>query len=79
MARHTAENAINKIGNKFDCILIAAARARELRRGKRSHLPVDGNSATVLALREIEAGLVGKEYLRKLRNGRKTNTTAGKV
>jgi|DEB3_MinimDraft_2_1074329.scaffolds.fasta_scaffold00012_26 DNA-directed RNA polymerase omega subunit len=77
MARHTAENAINKIGNKFDCILIAAARARELRRGKKSMLPAEDNQAIVLALREIEAGLVGREYLRKIRNGR--NTSAGKV
>jgi DNA-directed RNA polymerase subunit omega len=66
MARITSQIAAEKIGNKFDMVLIAAARARELKRGKKSTLnTTDG--PTILALREIEQGLVGREYLRKLR------------
>lgn len=67
MARITAEVASNKIGNKYDMILIAAARARELKKGHRSTLG-DKNRPIVTAIREIEQGLVGREYLRKLRN-----------
>jgi len=67
MARITAEIAANKIGNKYDMILIAAARARELKRG---HAPkmATKNKPIVSAIREIEHGLIGREYLRKLRN-----------
>lgn len=67
MARYTSEVASNKIGNKYDMILIAGARAREIRKGKKSMLG-DKDKATVTALMEIEQGLIGREYLRKLRN-----------
>lgn len=67
MARITSEVASIKIGNKYDMILIAAARARELKRGHKSTLG-EKNRPIVTAIREIEQGLVGKEYLRKLRN-----------
>lgn len=67
MARITSEVASIKIGNKYDMILIAAARARELKRGHKSTLG-ERNRPIVTAIREIEQGLVGKEYLRKLRN-----------
>ena len=73
MARITSQIAAEKIGNKFDMVLIAAARARELKRGKKSTLnTTDG--PTILALREIEQGLVGREYLRKLRTWAKSNS-----
>lgn len=67
MARITSEVASIKIGNKYDMILIAAARARELKRGHKSTFG-EKNRPIVTAIREIEQGLVGKEYLRKLRN-----------
>jgi len=67
MARITSEVAANKIGNKYDMILIAAARARELKRGYVSTLG-DRNRPIVTAIREIEQGIIGREYLRKLRN-----------
>jgi DNA-directed RNA polymerase subunit omega len=67
MARYTSQRAAAQIGNKFDMVLIAAARARELRRGKRSLLIEDTSTPTVTALQEIENGLIGREYLRKLR------------
>ena len=68
MARITSEVASIKIGNKYDMVLIAAARARELRRGDAPKL-LTKNKPIVTAIREIELGLVGKEYLRKLRDG----------
>ena len=54
------------IGNRFDLILVATLRARELRQGhpKKVNTP---NGVIVSALQEIEAGHIGREYLRKVR------------
>jgi DNA-directed RNA polymerase subunit omega len=65
-ARYTSEDAVNMIGNRFDLVLIAAQRARELKRGHRSLLNTKAG-ASVTALQEIEAGLVGREYLKRIR------------
>jgi DNA-directed RNA polymerase subunit omega len=66
MARLTSEQAVAQVGNRFDLVLIAAIRSRELKRG---HLPLvpSKNGPNVTALREIEAGKIGREYLEKLR------------
>lgn len=65
MARITSQKAAEAVGNRFDLVLIAAARARELKRG---HAPkvLCNNAPGVTALREIEAGLIGREYLNKV-------------
>lgn len=67
MARITSEVASIKIGNKYDMILIAAARARELKKGHYSKLG-EKNKPIVTAIREIEQGIIGREYLRKVKN-----------
>ncbi|SDB42688.1 DNA-directed RNA polymerase subunit omega [Pseudidiomarina indica] len=58
MARVTVEEAVERIGNRFDLVLVAARRARQLAmQGKESLVPWKNNEkATVVALREIEAG-----------------------
>jgi DNA-directed RNA polymerase omega subunit len=66
MARYTNQVAASKIGNHFDMVLIEATRTRELRRGKRSLIDSDEKPA-IVAIQEIEQGLIGREYLRKLR------------
>ena len=58
--------AAQQVGNKFDMVLIAAARARELKRGYACQVKTD-NGPIVTALQEIEAGLVGRDYLKKVR------------
>ncbi|QJC29279.1 DNA-directed RNA polymerase subunit omega [Enterobacteriaceae endosymbiont of Plateumaris rustica] len=64
MARLTVENAIKKIGNRFDLVLIAAKRARQIQiRGKSPLLSKKNDKTTVLALREIEQGLINKKIL----------------
>ncbi len=62
MARITSEVAVAKIGNRFDLILVASARARELKKG---HAPLTNRKggAIITALREIEEGKVGREML----------------
>lgn len=59
--------AVEAVGNRYDLVLIGAVRARELRRGARTKLlPAPNNGVIVTALKEIEAGLVGREYLKKV-------------
>lgn len=63
MARITVEECLAKIPNRFELTLVAAYRARQLANGA-AHL-VDGSKdkPTVVALREISEGKVGKELL----------------
>lgn len=65
MARITSEKAAEAVGNRFDLVLIASHRVRELTRGA---LPrVKGkNGKAVTALREIEQGYVGRDYLKRI-------------
>jgi DNA-directed RNA polymerase subunit omega len=66
-AKYTSEEAVNAVGNRFDLILIAAQRVRELKRGYRSKLGLrPGTGIVDTALQEIEAGIVDREYLKRL-------------
>jgi len=59
MARVTVEDAVEKIGNRFDLVLVASRRARQIATGGKDPLvEVENDKPTVLALREIEAGLI---------------------
>ncbi|MBY5923311.1 DNA-directed RNA polymerase subunit omega [Ferrimonas balearica] len=64
MARVTVEDAVDKIGNRFDLILVAARRARQLSvQGKEALVEVENDKSTVVALREIEQGLINSAAL----------------
>ncbi|MDO4430839.1 MAG: DNA-directed RNA polymerase subunit omega [Lonepinella koalarum] len=64
MARVTVQEAVEKIGNRFDLILTAARRARQLQLNQREPLvPEDNDKPTVIALREIEKGLINNEIM----------------
>ncbi|NLS13952.1 DNA-directed RNA polymerase subunit omega [Vibrio sp. SM6] len=64
MARVTVQDAVEKVGNRFDLVLIAARRARQMQTGGKDALvPEENDKATVIALREIEEGLITKEVL----------------
>lgn len=66
MARVTVEDAIDKIGSRFDLVLVAARRARQLAiEGKDPMVPPGNDKPTVLALREIEQGFVTADSLDK--------------
>ena len=59
MARVTVEDAVDKVGSRFDLVLVAARRARQLATdGKESLVPSGNDKPTVVALREIEEGLI---------------------
>lgn len=59
-----SQAAVEAVGNRFDLVLIASARARELKRGYKALVP-NPTGHIVTALREVEAGLVGRDYLKK--------------
>lgn len=64
MARVTVEDAVDKVGNRFDLILLATRRARQIATGgKAPKVDVANDKPTVTALREIEQGLVTDEIL----------------
>jgi DNA-directed RNA polymerase subunit omega len=64
----SVEGAVEQIGSRFDLVLVASERAREIKRGSTPKVQGD-NGAVVTALEEIEQGLYTKEdYLKKLRN-----------
>jgi DNA-directed RNA polymerase subunit omega len=64
MARLTSELAVTQVGSRYDLVLIASRRVRELNRGWMPKVQ-SKNSSAVTALREIEAGLIGRDYLLK--------------
>ena len=64
MARITVQDAVEKIGNRFDLVLVAARRARQMQVGGKDPLvPEENDKPTVIALREIEEGLVTNQIL----------------
>jgi len=60
----TSQLAVAAVENRYDLVLIASRRARELSRGYRPKV-TGKNSPIVTALMEIEAGHVGRDYLLK--------------
>ncbi|MBW1215399.1 DNA-directed RNA polymerase subunit omega [Pantoea allii] len=64
MARVTVQDAVEKVGNRFDLVLVAARRARQMQVGGKDPLvPEENDKHTVIALREIEEGLVTNQIL----------------
>ncbi|EIT71849.1 MULTISPECIES: DNA-directed RNA polymerase subunit omega [Hydrocarboniphaga] len=63
MARVTAEDCLLRIPNQFELTLVAAKRARQLARGAEARLPWGNHKSTVLSLREIADGYVGRDVL----------------
>ncbi|EDT7314381.1 DNA-directed RNA polymerase subunit omega [Salmonella enterica subsp. enterica] len=64
MARVIVQDAVEKIGNRFDLVLVAARRARQMQVGGKDPLvPEENDKTTVIALREIEEGLINNQIL----------------
>lgn len=59
------EEAVAAVQNRYDLVLIGARRARELGRGDRPKLDGPKHSHVITAIKEIEHGLVGRNYLYK--------------
>ncbi|MBF0110963.1 MAG: DNA-directed RNA polymerase subunit omega [Magnetococcales bacterium] len=64
MARVTVEDCLKIVPNRFELVLLAAKRARQLTHGHETILPMDNDKFTVIALREIEGKTVDVKDLR---------------
>ena len=68
MARITVEKCLEKVSTRYELIILAAKRARQLSTGgRRATLDWEGDKPTVMALREIEAGTVTVDNVNDLK------------
>ena len=64
MARVTVEDCLEQVDNRFELVMVASRRARQLHRyGVEPLVDEEDDKPTVLALREIAAGLIDDEVL----------------
>jgi len=63
MARVTVEDCLNNVDNRFQLVLVATKRARQLSLGAEALVEEENDKPTVLALREIADGLVTRDIL----------------
>ena len=63
MARVTVEDCLDNVDNRFQLVLVATKRARQLANGNEAMLEWENDKPTVMALREIADGLVDREIL----------------
>lgn len=68
MARVTVEDCVGNIGNRFDMVLSAARRARQIYAGDEPLVERENDKPTVIALREIAEGLVTADVLTQPEN-----------
>ena len=66
MARITVEDCLNKIDNRFEMVLTATKRARQIAHGADPLVEEQNDKPTVIALREIANGLVNPESVNVL-------------
>lgn len=63
MARVTVTDCLEHVDNRFQLVLIAAKRARQLAMGAKALVEEENDKPTVIALREIADGLVDASIL----------------
>jgi DNA-directed RNA polymerase subunit omega len=71
MARVTVEDCVQKVPNRFELVLLAAQRARNLSRGEELTIDRDNDKNPVVALREIadetvELGRIEQDLIKSL-------------
>jgi len=63
MARVTVEDCLDNVENRFQLVLVATRRARQLLAGAEPYVERESDKPTVLALREIAGGFVTSAIL----------------
>ena len=63
MARITVEDCLEHVENRFDLVLLAARRARQIAQGADPLVPAENDKPTVIALREIADNLINAESM----------------
>ena len=66
MARVTVEDCLKNVKNRFELVMIASKRAREIAvRGEQPMVEWENDKPTVVALREIAEGLISADLMDK--------------
>ena len=65
MARVTVEDCIDKIPNRYELLMVAAQRAKDIAAGAPLTVDRDNDKNSVVALREIAAGAIAKDEMFK--------------
>ena len=64
MARVTVEDCLENVANRFELVMVASKRARQMATGGKDPLvEEESDKPTVIALREIAEGLITAEIL----------------
>jgi DNA-directed RNA polymerase subunit omega len=63
MARVTVEDCLENVDNRFQLVLVATKRARQLVNGRDAMVEWENDKPTVVALREIAEGYVTRDIL----------------
>ncbi len=63
MARVTVEDCLENVENRFQLVLVATRRARQLVLGAEACVPPENDKPTVVALREIAGGFITNSIL----------------
>ena len=65
MARITVEDCVDKFPSRFELVLVAAQRARNLYSGEESYIERENDKNTVIALREIAEEAISVEKIKQ--------------
>ena len=63
MARITVEDCLEHVENRFDLVMLASRRARQISQGAEPLVPAENDKPTVIALREIAENLINNETM----------------
>ena len=78
MARITVEDCLKNVDNRFELVMVSSKRARQIALGKKEALvPWENDKATVVALREIEQGLITASILTEKKSNDFTTMSNG--
>ena len=66
MARVTVEDCLENVVNRYELVLLASKRARQIVLGSDPLVPTNNDKPTVIALREIAEDLVTSENIHKI-------------
>ena len=66
MARVTIEDCLDNVDNRFQLVIAAAKRARQISMGADPLVPLENDKPTVIALREIANGDITRDILKEV-------------
>ena len=67
MARITVEDCLDYVDNRFELVMVGSKRARQIAvDGRPPLIDAENDKPTVIALREIEQGLITPEVLQEI-------------